>query len=92
MKTQSRPIGVLERLMLGSDELLMGFAIIAAVGGCIVTIMAINERHEGMLLLAWLPVAVFFGVRLLRGRTRAAVLRERWESGWEQLRGPASET
>lgn len=94
MKTQSRPVGaVLERFMLDSDQLLMGFAIIASVGGCILTIMAVNEQRSGMLLLAWLPIAAFFGVRLVRGSTRAKVLRERWvaarEDAREDIHGPA---
>jgi len=93
MKTQSGLVGTaLERLMFDNDELLMGFAIIASVGACIVTIMAVNEQGSGMLLLGWLPIAAFFGVRLLRGANRSALLRKRWvqarESGRENVDGP----
>ena len=68
----------LERLLIESDELLMGFAIIASVGGSIVSLMAVNGQRSSLLLLAWVPVAAFFAIRLIRGRNRVAMLRERW--------------
>jgi hypothetical protein len=79
MKMQpNRIVSALERLLVESDELLMSFAIVASVGGCIVTIMAVNEHRSAILLLSWLPVAIFFGIRLYRGSNRAAMLRRRW--------------
>ena len=79
MKTQpNRIVSALERLLVESDELLMSFAIVASVGGSIVSIMAVNAQRSALLLLAWVPVAVFFAIRLIRGRKRVAMLRQRW--------------
>ena len=88
MKTQLNGIAsALERLLVESDELLMGFAIIASVGGSVVSLMAVNGQGSSVLLLAWVPVAAFFAIRLIRGRKRVAMLRERWT----RVRGSAGE-
>jgi hypothetical protein len=66
MQSQSyRFASVRERLMIKSDELFMGLAILASMGGVMVTIMGVNGQENWALLLGWLPLAIFIVLRLI---------------------------
>ncbi len=66
-----------ERLLIESDELLMGLAIVVSMGGAIITIMGADGQENWALLLGWLSLAIFIVVRVIRGQDPKSRQRDR---------------
>jgi len=57
----------IEALLIRSNDLLMGVAVLLTVSGMMITMMVMREELDWMLLLGWIPVGAFFAYQLGMG-------------------------